>query len=302
MQILTGHKRMVNSVCFSSDERKLFSTGGFVAEEARLFHLPSSKARWAFDETGDKLFCGAAFTPDGKHLLLCEHPAGCRILDLDTLEEIPVRPRGSTNLPTANPIFSPDGTRVLGRTELWEPAPLLHWWAYPSWKPLRTWTVEIEWQDRSCQPLFSPDGRTLADVVSEEVILYDVATGRERRRLPVELKQGMATMAWDPSARLLAVASGAALVVWDTTTGTELTTLRQKKKYFLGIAFTSDGRFLGTVSNEATVKMWDTSNWQVAREYAWEIGGLKCLAFSRHGQLAAAGSDKKKIVVWDMDD
>ena|SRR5581483_629704 len=141
----------------------------------------------------------------------------------------------------------------------------------------------------------------LADV-SGEVILYDVATGEERRRLPVAVKDGSATMAFSPDSRLLAFASGLRLVVWDVVTGAEVTSFRQKKKYLLGVAFTRDGRYLGTVSNEETVKLWDTSDWRLAREYAWRIGGLKSLAFSPDGMLAAAGGDKNKIVVWDMDD
>jgi WD40 repeat protein len=90
--------------------------------------------------------------------------------------------------------------------------------------------------------------------------------------------------------------------VWDTAIGEQVAAVRQKQKCFLGLAFTPDGRYLGTVSNEDTVKLWDTSSWRLAREYAWQIGGLKCLAFSQDGMLAAAGSDKKKIIVWDMDD
>jgi WD40 repeat protein len=303
MLILTGHKRMVNSVCFSPDGDKLLSTGGFSTDEARLFDLESRKARWVRDEGfGAHRFFGAVFTPEGSHLLTCDHLAGCRLLDADTLAETPLPLGDAVARPFSTPIFSPDGTRLLARAELWETAPHLHWWAYPSWEPLPTWTVQIQWGFRHCNPLFSPDSRTLADVAGFEVILYDVATGQERRRLPLELKQGMATMAWAPNARLLASASGPALTVWDTATGAEVAALRQKKKYFLGLAFTPDGGFLGTVSNEETVKMWDTSSWNLAREYAWEIGGLKCLAFSRNGHLGAAGSEKKRIVVWDLDD
>jgi WD40 repeat protein len=293
---------MVNSVRFSPDGRMLLSTGGYSTDEARLFDLARRKARWAHDEQAERRFCGAAFTPDGAGLLTCEHPAGCQLLNVATLAEMPFPLKDAPVRPFAHPIFSPDGTRLLARAELWEAGPRLHWWAYPSWEPLTTWTVGIEWCLRPCWPVFSPDGLTLADVTGPHVTLYDVATGQEMRRLRIELKQGQAAMAFDPSGRLLTLASGRALAVWDVAAGQEVATLRQNKKYFLGVAFTADGRFLGSVSNEETVKLWDTSSWRLAREYAWQIGGLKCLAFSGDGQLAAAGSDKKRIVVWDLDD
>ncbi len=302
MRLLSGHRRMVNSVSFSPDGRMLLSTGGYATEEARLFDLTTGKAKWAFYEQVETRFWGAALTPEGTRLLTSTYPGGCRFVDLDSLAETPLPLQEGAPRPIGNPIFSPDGTQMIARADLWETGPRLHWWAYPTWEPLPTWTVAMQWAFRYCPPLFSPDSRTLADVAGREVILYDVATGGERRRLPVAVKDGKAAMAFSPDSRLLAVASGLALVVWDVTTGAEVVAFRQKRKYFLGAAFTHDGRYLGTVSNEETVKLWDTSGWRLAREYAWQIGGLKSLAFSPDGMLAAAGGDKKKIVVWDLDD
>jgi WD40 repeat protein len=302
MRILTGHRRMVYSVRFSRDGRLLLSTGGFATEEARLFDLATGAVRWAFKEQHPKRFHGAALCPGGARLLTCEHPAGCRLLAVDSLEELPLPFGEQAVCPYAYPDFSPDGNRMLAWAEPNVPGPRIHWWEYPSWRPLPTWTVEIEWAFRYFHPVFSPDGRTLADVARGGVVLYDVATGEERRRFPVAVKGGQLAVAFDPACRLLAAASGVWLAVWDTTTGEQVTAFRQQKKHFLGVAFTDDGRHLGTVSNEATVKLWDTSSWRLDREYAWQAGGLKCLAFSADGMLAAAGSDKNRIVLWDMDD
>ncbi len=41
--------------------------------------------------------------------------------------------------------------------------------------------------------------------------------------------------------------------------------------------------------------------WKVEAEFAWQLGELRCLAFSSDGMLAAAGGTGKKIVVWDVD-
>src|SRR5262249_18095970 len=147
--------------------RMLLSTGGYSTDEARLFDLASRKARWAHDEQAEKCFCGAAFTPDGAGLLICEHPAGCQLLNVATLAEMPFPLKDAPVRPFAHPIFSPDGTRLLASAELWEAGPHLHWWAYPSWEPLPTWTVGIEWAFRACWPVFSPDGLTLADVTGQ---------------------------------------------------------------------------------------------------------------------------------------
>ena len=68
-----------------------------------------------------------------------------------------------------------------------------------------------------------------------------------------------------------------------------------------GVEFTRDGRFLATVSNEETVKFLDTGSWNVQTEMAWQIGGLRVIAFSPDGTLAAAGGRGKKVVVWDLE-
>jgi WD40 repeat protein len=72
-------------------------------------------------------------------------------------------------------------------------------------------------------------------------------------------------------------------------------------KAFTGLAFHPSGRFLAATSNDATVKFYDTATWKVAEAYDWEIGRLRSVAFSPDGMLAAAGGDKGKIVVWDVD-
>jgi WD40 repeat protein len=300
MQILAGHRRMVQSVTFSADGRLLLSTGGFGSEEARLFDRISGKTRWAYDERVGRRLYGAALTPEGDRLLVCDHPDGCRLLDVATLAEVPFPLRDAPVRPQAHPWFSPDGTRLLACGSL--DSREIYWWSYPSWEPLPAWTAAIEWAFRYFQPVFSPDGLALVDIAHGGIALHDVATGQERRRFPLAIKQGQATMAVSPDGRLLAAGSGLSLLVWDVTTGAEVARMRQKRKYFLGAAFTPDGRYLGTVGNEETVKMWDTSGWHLVREYAWQVGGLKCLAFSRDGQVGVAGSDKKKIVVWDLDD
>jgi WD40 repeat protein len=304
MRILTGHRRMVNSVCFSPDGRRLLSTGGYSTDEARLFDLATGKALWAFYEHPHTRYCGSAFTPEGTHLLICDTSGSRRLLEIDSLAEVPFPLRDAASHPFGTPIFSPGGTRLLARGETSDGSPCIRWWAYPSWVPLPTWTISglQHWAVRYCQPLFSPDSRTLAEATFGEVLLHEVATGEIRRTLPVETKDHKVSMAFDPTSQFLAFASGSRLVVWDIDDGAEVTALSQPKKHFLGVAFTRDGRHMGTVSNEETVKLWDTSGWRLDREYAWQVGGLKCLAFSPDGMLAAAGSDKNRVVLWDLDD
>ena len=81
-----------------------------------------------------------------------------------------------------------------------------------------------------------------------------------------------------------------------------VTVLRNdSRQEFTGLAFHPSGRFLAATSNDNTVKLYDTSTWTMAHAFDWQIGRLRSIAFSFDGMLAAAGSDKGKVVVWDFD-
>jgi WD40 repeat protein len=73
------------------------------------------------------------------------------------------------------------------------------------------------------------------------------------------------------------------------------------RKHFTGIAFHPSGKYLAVTSNDATVKLYDMTTWEVARTFTWDIGKMRSICFSPDGTLAAAGSDRGKIVVWDVD-
>ncbi len=73
------------------------------------------------------------------------------------------------------------------------------------------------------------------------------------------------------------------------------------RRHFTDAAFHPSGRFLAATSNDQTVKFYDTTTWGVARTFTWDIGKMRSIAFSPDGNLAAAGSDTGKVVVWDVD-
>jgi len=73
------------------------------------------------------------------------------------------------------------------------------------------------------------------------------------------------------------------------------------KKIFTDVAFHPSGRWLGVTSTDESVKLFDTATWQIARTYSWGIGKMVGIAFSPDGALAATGSDRGRIVIWDVD-
>lgn len=73
------------------------------------------------------------------------------------------------------------------------------------------------------------------------------------------------------------------------------------KKHFTDIAFHPGGQYLAATNNDTTVQFYDTKTWKLAKTFTWKIGKMRSIAFSPDGTLAAAGAEKGKVVVWDVD-
>jgi WD40 repeat protein len=114
-------------------------------------------------------------------------------------------------------------------------------------------------------------------------------------------QQKIGKLAFSPDGRILAGGAGPRLRIWDVEENREVALHKRGAKHFQGISFTADGRFLLTVSNDETARVWDTRSWQEHSTYTWETGKLLNIALSPDGLVAAAGSDRGKIVIWDLD-
>ena len=68
------------------------------------------------------------------------------------------------------------------------------------------------------------------------------------------------------------------------------------------IAFIPGTRLLAVAGGAPTnLRVYDTDTGRLAREYDWGIGGIHSVTFSNDGAMGAAGGDKGRVVVWDLD-
>ncbi len=75
---------------------------------------------------------------------------------------------------------------------------------------------------------------------------------------------------------------------------------RRQRGGFKALAADPHGRFLLSASG-TRVTVWDPVTWKPARTFDWKIGRVTCLAVSADGTVAAAGGDKSKVAVWDIE-
>jgi WD40 repeat protein len=209
-----------------------------------------------------------ALSPDGRFLFAAQHWTGrrprlsCRLLN--NLARL-TWSINTTRLIRSPPLFLADGQRFV----------LFEWRFNPS-SPDPYGPVYVT-RDASNGELLSEVSRSLDD----------------RFLAP--------TLSWDR--RLIAARRAGWIGVFraDHMEAEPVTFHNDNRKEITALAFHPSGRFLAATSNDNTVKLFDTGTWKMASAFNWNIGRLHSLAFSPDGMLAAAGGDKGKIVLWDVD-
>jgi len=144
-------------------------------------------------------------------------------------------------------------------------------------------------------------GRSLHDRSGANVVqLWDVATGKEERRVVV----GTATVglaALSPDGRLLAVwEDGGTLSSWDAATGKEL------RRWAVPVAeaglfgFSPDGKVLYAGTSDGLVRLWDRATGRRLPGAAGPACSPFGLAFLPDGKVLAAGLDQQAVRLWDV--
>jgi len=186
---------------------------------------------------------------------------------------LPNMPEDQDFSPQRSVFFSPDG-RLVAVSDVG-----LHLWEAATGKELRMLTIREGTSFRNA--IFSPDGRTLAMLLSDgEIQVVELASGKPRlvlKRetrpktdpdlgpLPPVMRRALlvgaaepASLAIAPDGRLLAHAGEDGKVhLWDLRTGKEAAPLSGNRGQLTAVAFSPDGKRLATGSTDTTALIWD---------------------------------------------
>ena len=146
---------------------------------------------------------------------------------------------------------------------------------------------------------FSSDGSQLFSGSTDAAKVWEVATGRELRNLPMSGRGHIAGVAissnggWfaagdavDQNVRLLPANDGQAI-----------RTLSGQIGSVTGLAFSPDASILASSSHE--IKLWDVVSGKEIRTLAGHSLSVSALAFSPNGRLLASGSEDHSVKLWD---
>ncbi len=135
-----------------------------------------------------------------------------------------------------------------------------------------------------------------------DIAIYDAATGKQLRVIPLDATNTVKKLAYLPDNRTLVVSNHSRVVqMFDTDSGELAGELTHKGRPFVsGIAVHPSG-VIACTRNNGVVSYWEPQTRELLREFEWDAGKLVSVAFNREGTLAAAGTEDGKIVIWDVD-
>ena len=283
---IEGHASPVNSVSFSPDGKMLASGSGDGI--VNLWNMNSRREVKKLIGHGDGVK-GIFFSPDGKTLVseagveifVWEVDSG-KVLNKMIGSDIALSPDGKTlayytykdsdssyfleNLGSGGPIRKLD---TLG-------------------KPIYT------------RAYFSPDGRTLAAYVGDNINLWDVSTAKTLHNF--EDTSGLnPALSFSPDGKILASRSLNFIRLWDVITGKEIKASLQRDTSLIPLgnclSFSPDGILAADLGDR--ICLWDVRSGEEIHRLEGRSGIVNSISFSHGGRILASGSNDNTVILWD---
>lgn len=153
---------------------------------------------------------------------------------------------------------------------------------------------------------FSPDGKTLAVGGYQEVLLWDVASGKLSKRVGMGQVAGFVhALAFGIDGRSLVVAEGTpsssgAVRVFDVETGGQTSSFEEPKDVVYSLASSPDGKLLAAGGADGLAHIWNMEEKKLAATIKdhgdWVLG----VSFSPDGKFLATASADNTSQVWEV--
>jgi WD40 repeat protein/tRNA A-37 threonylcarbamoyl transferase component Bud32 len=326
--VFRGHVKEVCCVAFHPSGTTIASGGADRC--VRIWDTVTGKESLTFHAAASRINA-IAFSPDGSQLATGSLDGPVRVWYADSGRPMAVL-RGHAQ-PVFEVAFSQDGAKLVSASQdatvkLWdlksepavrsfrlEPAAAAAGGRAVGTEPATT--TDVRWVGGVA---FRPSGDELAAAgTSRTIALWNIATGRLSRTLPVPWETSIALRYSPDGTRLAAAGTDRSVRIWDLRAAGEPVVLSDPREGLASVAFSPDGTTVATgggnaphivqepmgkvppVEDEArTIRLWNPATAKVIRELHGHTGSIHALAFSPDGSgLASAGADGS-VRIWNV--
>jgi WD40 repeat protein len=148
---------------------------------------------------------------------------------------------------------------------------------------------------------FLPDGRTVAGVTGELMLLWDAQTGR---RKPMPMKHVLGSVAFSPDGKVMATwrQGSEEVILMDGLTGKTRKTIAVYPAWVSQIIFSPDSKMLAAAQECGLVTLWDAQTGAVLKKVnlAGEFEYISSVAFSPDGKIGAGGCSDNTVRLFDV--
>jgi RNA polymerase sigma factor (sigma-70 family) len=171
----------------------------------------------------------------------------------------------------------------------------------PNGAQARLGTLRLRHRCMTASAVFTRDGKTAIVGDGEGFIVYwDVATGKEVRRLP-KMQGGIYALAITRDGKTLAAGTWGSVSLWEIATGKLLSQATVIQDAVTQMRFTPDGKTLALRYQGDVMHLWDIDGEKKLRELKGHMGNVASMDLSPDGKTLASGSWKDpNIRLWDI--
>jgi WD40 repeat protein len=295
VRTLRGHAKEVTSITFAPDGHHLISASRDTT--VRVWSLETGAETAMFWDSAESVAL------DGGGRLLASSGHGITIRDAATGRELLAASGHGSGVDTL--AYGPDGTRIASAGDLaW-----VHVWDAATGRELRTFAGG---SDRAVEAAaFGRDGTRLIGVTGNEILVWDVATGKmlsSHRNPKGAFSASKLILSSDGSRSALGLLDGTVQVL-DVDSGKDLVQFSGRDADLEGLnrtihsmAFSADGGQLAAGDLDGWVRLFNLEE----RKYVGTFGSAeqrqgraKSLAFNPKGTWVVLGGETGQVQVWD---
>ena len=302
LRTFSGHAGFVWRAVFSPDGR--FLLFGNADKTMKLWEVATGRELRSFSGHTN-LVSSVAFSPDGRFILSSSKDKTLKLWDAQSGEELR-RFTGHGGW-ARQAVFAPDGLTAVsggddGALKLWELA---------TGKELRNFGGHM---GSVSSVAFSPDGQLAITGSSDRTIrLWDLTTGKKLLRDFAGHAASISAVAFSPDGKLaLSASHDKTLKLWEIATGKELRSFNGHETIVTSVAFSPDGRFALSGSGQVrrpgasgkqdnSMRLWDVATGKELRRFDLNKRGVRSVAFSPDGHVAACGTQGGSVHLWNVE-